>query len=77
MGLVSSCSVLGPRGRRGFRGTWTHGMDGCWRRSPVVKGGVHWPQPGRCRNVVPGCMGGSEVEDMAMAFGKRINDLRC
>lgn len=75
--MVSSCNLLGPCGRRGFRGTWSHGMDGCRRRSPVVDGGVYWSQPGRCRHIVPGCMGSSEVEDLAVAFGKRSNDLCC
>ena len=34
----------------------------------------HWPQPCRCGHYVPGCMGGSEVEGLAMAFGKRGDD---
>ena len=77
MGLVSACSIHGPRGRRGIRGTWSHGVDGCRRRSPIVIGGVSWPQPGRCGHIVPGCMGSSEVEGLAVASGKRGNDLCC
>ena len=77
VGLVSSRSLLVTRGRRGFRGIWSYGMDGCRRGSPVVDGGVYWPKPDRRRHFVPGCMGGPEIEDLAVAFGKRGNDLCC